>query len=303
MINDILAHPERYIHNENENMRKNGERVWISWSNKLLYDNQGNFMGTLSIGQDVTERRKAEEQLKETLIRLERSNKELEQFAYVASHDLQEPLRMVASYVQLLERRYKGKLDSDADEFISYAVDGATRMQRLINDLLAFSRVGTRGKPFAPTEMRSVLQQAKDNVRSLIEEAQATITNDELPVITADETQLVQLFQNLIANAIKFRKKEEPLRIRISAERKNDEWLFGAHDNGIGIDPKYFGRIFVLFQRLHAGGEYPGTGIGLAISKKIVERHGGRIWVESQPGKGSSFYFTIPVIVRKGGSI
>jgi PAS domain S-box-containing protein len=245
--------------------------------------------------RDITERKRAEEKLRNTLLDLERSNKELQQFAYVASHDLQEPLRMVASYTQLLEKRYKDKLDSDANEFIQFAVDGAIRMQRLINDLLIYSRVGTRGKSFEPTDSHAVLGQAIANLSALIEENQAVVTNDDLPPIMVDESQMVQLFQNLIGNAIKFRGDQSP-RIHVSAEQKGNEWVFSVKDNGIGIDPQFNERIFVVFKRLHQKEEYPGTGMGLAICKKIVERHGGRIWVKSELEKGSTFYFSIPVI-------
>jgi len=225
---------------------------------------------------------------------LERSNQELQQFAYVASHDLQEPIRMVASYTQLLAKRYKGKLDSDADEFIAFAVDGATRMQVLINDLLAYSRVGTRGKEFEMTNCDAILENTLVNLQKAVEESGTKVTHDPLPTVMADDVQFIQLFQNLIGNAIKFHGKDLSL-IHISAERNDSKWLFSVRDNGIGIDQDYADRIFVIFQRLHGRGEYPGTGIGLAICKKIVERHDGHIWVESEPGVGSTFYFTIPM--------
>jgi PAS domain S-box-containing protein len=225
---------------------------------------------------------------------LARSNAELEQFAYIASHDLQEPLRMISGFTQLLAKNYKDRLDKDADEFIAFIVDGAMRMQRIIEDLLAYSRVGTRGKPFEPTNLEDIFNHAVTNLKAAIEENKAVITHDSLPTVIADASQLVQLFQNLISNAIKFRKKEEPPRIHVSTNRKRDEWVFSVRDNGIGIASEFMDHLFQLFQRGHPAGEYPGTGIGLAICKRIVERHGGRIWAKSEPGKGSTFYFTIP---------
>jgi PAS domain S-box-containing protein len=242
--------------------------------------------------RDITDRKLADEKLKMTMEDLERSNKELEQFASVASHDLQEPLRMVSSFTQMLERRYKDKLDADANDFIGFAVDGANRMQVLINDLLAYSRIGTRGKPFESVDMNEVLGQAIANLSVTILEHHAMITNDELPTIRADATQMLQLFQNLIGNSIKFKGNNTPL-IHITSTERPSEWVFSVKDNGIGIAPEYHERIFVIFRRLHTM-EYPGTGIGLAICKKIVERHLGKIWVESELGKGSTFYFTIP---------
>ncbi|MFA4901124.1 MAG: ATP-binding protein [Desulfobaccales bacterium] len=242
---------------------------------------------------ELDERRKAERQLAQYAEELTRSNAELEQFAYVASHDLQEPLRMVASFTQLLGKRYRGKLDQDADEFIGFAVDGATRMQRLINDLLAYSRVGTRAKSFQFTDCNIVFRQTRDNLAKAIEDSGAIIFQDPLPTVEGDEMQLMQLFQNLVANAIKFRGAEPP-QIQVSAKQKGTEWVFAVKDNGIGIAPEHQERIFSIFQRLHQRSEYPGTGIGLAICKKIVERHGGRIWVQSQSGNGSTFYFSIP---------
>ena len=224
---------------------------------------------------------------------LARSNAELEQFAYVASHDLQEPLRMVASYTQLLAKRYQGKLGRDADDFIGYAVQGATRMQALINDLLACSRVGTKGKPFSPTDCEALLESTLVNLKVAIEERGAVITHEPLPTVMGDPVQLGQLFQNLIGNAMKFCKGRSPA-IHLLATPEDGKWRFAVRDNGIGIDPKHRERIFVIFQRLHTNEEYPGTGIGLAICKKIVERHGGRIWVESAVGTGSTFCFTLP---------
>ena len=249
---------------------------------------------------DITARRHAETELQHTMSELQRSNTELEQFAYVASHDLQEPLRMVSSYLQLIERRYKGKLNSDADEFINFAVDGARRMQGLIEDLLAFSRVGTQGRPFEPVDANTALDRALKNLDLMIGESSATITRTELPTLNADPVQLIQLFQNLIGNGIKFCRPGEPPHIEISVVQNGSEWEFNVRDNGIGIDPQFAERIFVIFQRLHSRGKYPGTGIGLAICKKIVERHGGYIWVDSQPNTGASFYFTFPMLETGG---
>jgi PAS domain S-box-containing protein len=243
--------------------------------------------------RDITTRKKAEANLLNKVEELNRSNEELGQFAYIASHDLQEPLRMVASYTQLLSRRYKGKLDSDADEFIAFAVDGASRMQRLIQDLLAYSRVGTKGKDLLDISSEEALQQALINLRGAIEEKSAVVTHDALPLVLADETQLIQLFQNLVGNAIKYQSAGIP-KVHISAAKNGGKkWTFSVKDNGLGIDSQYFEKIFGMFQRLHKREEFDGTGIGLAICKKIVERHGGNISVESQPGHGSTFRFAL----------
>jgi len=243
-------------------------------------------------------RRRAEEELTERAEELARSNAELEQFAYVASHDLQEPLRMVTSYVELLARRYEGELDSDADDFIAYAVDGANRMQTLIQGLLAYSRVQSRGEGFVPTDTEAAVGHAMANLQASIEESGAAVTHEPLPTVSGAEVQLVEVFQNLIGNAIKFR-GEEPPRVHISAQQENGEWTFSVGDNGIGIDPQHQERVFAIFQRLHGRDEYPGVGMGLALCKRIVERHGGRIWVESEEGKGSRFCFTIPAMGGK----
>ncbi|MBU7032751.1 MAG: PAS domain S-box protein [Theionarchaea archaeon] len=272
---------------------KDGSLIPVENSVFMVKDEKGEAKFIQSILRDIRKRKEAEEKLQIFLKELERSNQELQQFAYVASHDLQEPLRMVASFTQLLEKRYGDQLDDTAREYIHFAVDGANRMKNLINALLMYSRVGTRGKPFTPTNSMEVLGQALANLEQVIEENHAIITNDELPTVMADEDQLVQLFQNLISNAIKFRTNELP-RIHISAETTEKETIFSVRDNGIGIAPDYQEKIFIIFQRL-GGHKFPGTGIGLAICKKIIERHGGRIWVESKPGTGSTFYFTIPL--------
>jgi PAS domain S-box-containing protein len=267
-------------------LRALAEQVSIALSNARLYQ---------QAQQEISERRRIEAELNRLMDVLARSNEELEQFAYVASHDLQEPLRMVTSFLQLLKSRYHSKLDSDADEFIDFAVDGATRMKTLINDLLIYSRVGTASKPYLPISGDEVFNRATANLRVVIAESGAKVTHDPLPVILADDTQIVQLFQNLIGNALKFRSDRAP-HIHVGVETKGDQWVFSFKDNGIGIEPEYKERIFIIFQRLHLSTDYPGTGIGLAVCKKIVERHGGKIWVESEPGQGATFCFTLPVI-------
>ncbi len=241
-------------------------------------------------------------ELQSTHDELRRSNADLEQFAYVASHDLQEPLRMVSSYVTLLERRYQGRLDADADDFIHFAVDGAERMRQLIQDLLAFSRVGTRGGELVPTDSRAALARALENLQVLIDETEARVIFEEMPEVNADPGQLELVFQNLIGNAIKYRGEDRP-KVSVSAVAEEGHWLFGVKDNGIGFEQKFADRIFGVFQRLQTRSEYPGTGIGLAIAKKIVERHGGRIWAESEPGLGSTFWFTMPASVNGSGGL
>jgi PAS domain S-box-containing protein len=260
---------------------------------------EGEFLVTAVI-RDVSERKRTEQQLRQTadlLARqtseLARSNEELERFAYVASHDLQEPLRMVASYTQLLARRYRGKLDEDADEFIGYAVNGANRMQQLIRDLLEYSRVGTRGGAFAPVACGEIVEQVLGDLAAAIEETGATVVAGALPTVRGDRSQLRQLFQNLVENALKYRSAAPPV-VSIAASPEGETWHFTVRDNGIGIAPEYAERIFVIFQRLHTQAEYPGTGIGLAVCQRIVERHGGRIWVESAAGEGATFHFTLP---------
>jgi PAS domain S-box-containing protein len=275
-----------------------------------IHDLDGKLIGIVGISHDITERRQAEMQLRKTVTDLARSNADLQQFAYVASHDLQEPLRMVASYVQLLSIRYQGQLDADADEFIGYASEGAKRMQQLILDLLEYARVDTRGQPIEPTDMAEVCQIVAENLQVAIAETGAQVTWDPLPVVRGDSIQLGMVVQNLVGNALKFH-GEAPPRVHISVrqtfevsetskvltpETSTPAWEFAVHDSGIGIEPQYFERIFVIFQRLHTRREYPGTGMGLAICKKIIERHGGRIWLESAPGQGTTFYFTLPAV-------
>ncbi|HEY0792874.1 MAG TPA: ATP-binding protein [Chthoniobacterales bacterium] len=268
-----------------------GRRVEVEFvSNAFLVDERRVIQCNL---RDITERKRLERLAIEKLEELARSNSELEQFAHVASHDLQEPLRAVASCVQLLQKRYAGQLDARADEFILHAVQATKRMQTLINDLLLYSRVGTQMRSFGLADAAVVLEQALASLAVALSESGTTVTHGPLPTVNADPSQLAQVFQNLIGNAIKFR-GAQPSVIAIGAERRANEWLFSVSDNGIGIEEQYFERIFRVFQRLHTRRQYEGTGIGLAICKKVVERHGGRLWIESQVGKGSTFYFTIP---------
>ena len=296
LLEDILPKNTQFIDYEvSHKFQTIGQKIMLLNARQIYQEVIGTPIILLAI-EDITERKRAEEKLKQTLEELERSNKDLEQFAYAASHDLQEPLRTVSNFSQLLAKRYQGELDAKADQFIGFIVDGSTRMQQMIDNLLAYSRVSTRAKPFEPTDCETLFDQALANVKMAIEESDALVTHDPLPTVMADASQMVQLFQNLLSNAIKFR-KEKP-RIMVSAAQRGNEWLFSVKDNGIGIAPEFMEHIFKVFQREHASAEYPGTGVGLAICKKIVERHGGMIWVESQAGRGSTFYFTIPV--RRG---
>jgi light-regulated signal transduction histidine kinase (bacteriophytochrome) len=264
--------------------RKDGSELPVEIGLNPIETDEGLFV--LASVVDISPRKHAEEELR-------RSNEELERFAYVASHDLQEPLRTVTSYMQLLSRRYRDQLGGDAAEFIDFAVGGAKRMQRLIEDLLAFSRLGTRGGAFAPTDANTVLDAVVRSLRAAIEDGRAAVTSDPLPLVLVDPGQFEQLVTNLVANALKFRGAAPPA-VHVGAERVGRFWRFSVRDNGIGIDPQFAERIFVIFQRLHGREDYPGTGIGLAVCKKIVERHGGRIWVSSTPDSGATFFFTIP---------
>jgi PAS domain S-box-containing protein len=309
---------DRVKHFETVRRKKDGELFEVSLSVSPILDASGKPIGVAKIARDISVQKEAERKLNEAHEQLEqrvtertrelaeankklsssaealrRSNDDLGQFAYVASHDLQEPLRAVGGCVELLAAKFKGKLDPDADELIRYAVDGADRMRQLINDLLQYSRVDSRGQPFEPVNLMDLVKDVKMSLSFALSESKAELEYDALPTIVADRVQLHQVFQNLIGNAIKFHGKETP-RVRISAEETKDSFTIRIQDNGIGIDPKYFPRLFTIFQRLHTRDEYPGTGIGLAICKKVIERHGGRIWIESNVGKGTIFFFSIP---------
>ena len=293
---DILARVERgesVEHFETVRVRKDGKGIDVSVTISPIRDSSGAIVGVSKVARDITERKHAEQRLADKAEELARSNRELEQFAYLASHDLQEPLRMVASYTQLLAERYGGKLDENADKFLGYAREGALRMQVLIRDLLAFSRVVQAGVPRKPVDCNVALEEAVQSLTAAIEESGAVVTHAALPNVWADQTQIAQVFQNLIGNAIKFHDGAPP-ECAVSAEKSGRNWLFSVSDNGIGIAPEYAENIFVVFQRLHARTEYPGNGMGLAICKKIIQHYGGTIWVESQVGQGSTFKFTLP---------
>jgi PAS domain S-box-containing protein len=279
--------------------RKDGTQLPVEIGLNPLMTEGGRFV--LASVVDITERKRAEALLQEKLLQLQRSNEDLQQFAYVCSHDLQEPLRVISNYTQLLAMRYTGQLDDDANEFIEFTVDATKRMQELIDDLLMYSRVDTRGQEFHDTDCSMVVEMAVANLQVAIQETGAQVHCDVLPTVKADNSQLLQLFQNLISNAIKFRSKDPPV-INISANDTGKLWTFIVQDNGQGFNMKYVDRIFIIFQRLHTKEMYPGSGIGLAICKKIVERHGGRIWVESAPEEGSSFQFSLPKLAETGTS-
>jgi two-component system, chemotaxis family, sensor kinase Cph1 len=311
---DNFAMEKRYIH-------KNGEIIWGNLSVSAITDQSNKLVSILAMVENISQRKqmetlvkqrtnklaninkilnveigdheKAEIKLEKLIEKLKSSNKELEQFAYISSHDLKEPLRMITSFLQLLKRRYQENLDKDANEFIDYAVDGAKRMDMMINDLLEYSRIGSREREFTYLKCEEILKMVLTNLKTLIEDTNTIVTHDQLPLIYANEQQMVQLFQNIIGNAIKYRSEKNP-EIHISAEHIDDKYIFAVKDNGIGIDKNYLEKIFTIFQRLHTRDEYEGTGIGLAISKKILEKHRGTIWAESEPGKGTTFYFTIP---------
>jgi PAS domain S-box-containing protein len=285
---------------------KDGVLTPVLYNASVYKDESGEVVGVFAAARDITERKKAEEELQEYWKSLEeqvklrteelaKSNADLKQFAYVASHDLREPLRMISSFLQLLERRYKDQLDEDANEFIGFAVDGAKRLDTMIMDLLEYSRVANKEIQFTDVDLVEVMDQIKSNLNILIKENSTQIIYDSLPIIRGDENQMVILLQNIIINAIKYRREETP-KIRVSAEKNGDEFVFSVKDNGIGIDPQHLERIFTIFQRLHNHEEYEGSGIGLAIAHRIVHQHGGEIWAESQPGKGSTFYYTMPIL-------
>lgn len=302
-LEDIMAHLRTFAGTrrvETERLTKTGQRIEVEVRISPIRNSRGELLGASAIAHDIGERKRIEREFARWRDELAKSNAELERFAYVASHDLQEPLRMVASYVQLLAQRYRGRLDSDADEFIGYAVEGANRMKTMIADLLKYSRAG-QGDAFETIDSGSALDHALANLQFAIEESGASITRGELPIVRGIEPQVAELFQNLIGNALKFRGAEPP-RIHISAARAGDGWEFSVADNGIGIAPEYKEKVFEIFRRLHGREKYPGTGIGLTVCRKIVAHHGGQISVQSEEGKGATFRFTLPGAVARSES-
>jgi light-regulated signal transduction histidine kinase (bacteriophytochrome) len=274
-------------------VHRDGTVRTVLWTAATLRNPDGSIAATVVQGQDVTARVEAEHRLRAAIDELEVSNEALERYAYVASHDLQEPIRTVVSHVQLLQRLYGDRLDEDADEVLGYIVEGGLRMQRLVQDLLLLSRIGAKKRPFEPVDVEQVLLEVLRDHRHQIRELGAVVQHDPLPVVCGDPAELPLVFSHLLQNSLKFR-SEEPPRVRITTEREDGWWRFAVADNGIGIEPEYFDRIFVLFQRLHTRERYEGTGVGLSIVKKVVERHGGRCWVASTPGAGTTFFFTLP---------
>ncbi len=278
--------------------RKDGVMIPILSAVTVIRDKEGRAIGTVAVNRDITGQLQIEEALRAQTHTLEVRNEDLAQFAYAASHDLQEPLRMITVYLQLLSQRYSGQLDKEADEFIGYALDGATRMRQLITDLLAYAKIGRNNLFFTEVSLGKVLQQVLANLDLPIQENRVTITYDPLPTVIAEKTQMLQLFQNLLSNAIKFKSQHKPV-IHISVHQDDTHWIIHVKDNGIGIDPKLSEKVFTIFQRLHTRQEYPGTGIGLAICKRIVQNHGGAIWLESEPDAGSTFSFSLPIAREK----
>ncbi len=294
-IDQLISGEKESIEFEKRYVHKDGRIVWTSIFSSLRRDNEGNPLYLMTNVIDITERKKAEANLHKAYEELKRSNKEFREFAYIVSHDLQEPLRTIYSFAQILEKENKGKLGPTGDEYIGYITSATKRMQQMINDILVLSRI-SNGKDFLPINVENIINIVIENLRNSIEKHNAIVTFDNpMPTILADKTQLIQLFQNLVANGIKFHRKGEPPKIHISSKKVHNERIFSVNDNGMGIDNKYFEKLFIIFSRLHSKEKYPGTGIGLAICKKIVECHNGKIWVESKVGEGSTFYFSIPI--------
>ena len=296
LMGKIIKNPKKYPSIINENITKSGKTVWVSWTNKGIYTDNGDLVGIQCIGIDTTLRKKIENEREQLIKELKRSNRELQSFAYITSHDLQEPLRTIASYAQLIEKRYKGQLDKDADDFLEYMITASKRMKDMINGLLNYSRLNTEEKELKEIDMNKVLENSLHNLKFSFEDTKAVITSDILPTLFVNNEMMVLVFQNLISNAIKFRKPQEPPKIHISAllDYENSKYIFKISDNGIGMEQQYTPQIFEVFKRLHPIGEYEGVGIGLSICRRVIEEYGGNIWVESELNKGSTFYFTIP---------